>query len=98
MYEKKFTPGPWLVDEDGDVSAFGHDKFGNQITRMVCEIEPISVGDMDYNAHLISAAPELLDALIAVLEWAEDNGMAYFLYDRCKSSVNKSLNIKNDEL
>jgi hypothetical protein len=86
-YEKKFTPGPWHIDDDGDVSSID--------MRTICEIEPLSRNEWKFNSHLISSAPELLDAMIDVLELASAYGMKGSIYDKCILSVNKALNIKN---
>jgi len=63
MTDIKHTPGPWLI-QDWNGTYEIHDEYGVTIAEVVCykhdnlQTEP--------NAHLIAAAPELLEALIAL--------------------------------
>jgi len=50
----RHTPGPWKVDEHNDVGAEG---------RHVATLSLYGDGSDDANAHLIAAAPDLLEAL-----------------------------------
>mgnify|MGYP001587573306 CR=1 FL=1 len=58
----KHTPGPWKCEGGRQIEtssgvfylAYGHDKFGNPNFRDLCEL--------DQNARLIAAAPDLLAA------------------------------------
>jgi hypothetical protein len=57
------TPGPWHVTEDGHIdSSFG----------AIAEIVGVDNPDDETlpNARLIAAAPDLLEALEGMLEWA----------------------------
>lgn len=66
------TPGPWKLDSGRRIItpsgtfflAYGKDKHGNAEFRDFCEL--------DRNAHLVAAAPELLEALGNLLSYAED--------------------------
>lgn len=57
---KSHTPGPWTLDEDG-----GYYILCNRNGSAVLLTHLRGVGGKD--AHLIAAAPQLLDALKAVL-------------------------------
>lgn len=64
----KHTPGPWFIDSDGEgkpnaIVTSTHDKDG--IDDDVCEVYGGNSDNCDTreaNAHLISAAPDLLSA------------------------------------
>lgn len=60
----KYTSGPWIADGSMIVETAN----GDCIAR-VDEFAPDDV--VEENARLIAAAPELLDAINAALEWAE---------------------------
>jgi hypothetical protein len=73
MMEVKHTPGPWVV-QDGD--RFSMEMVITSQRRIEESMAPICEMDVDYdgehgeeqhaNAKLIAAAPELLEALIAL--------------------------------
>ena len=60
--EKKHTPGPWkkFSNKDGDIVDI-IDADGNVIC--VFETPDWGANNSEYDAHLIAAAPELLEAL-----------------------------------
>ncbi|SPU49868.1 hypothetical protein [Bordetella trematum] len=64
----KHTPGPWAVRYDYVVQAPSFDDG-----RLVPVAQPYGVNsdgtDLFANARLIAAAPELLDACMAMIEW-----------------------------
>lgn len=70
----KHTPGPWTVDTNGG------GRFSNSIAAKVVAsglIADVSdwwydVGQAEANAHLIAAAPDLLEALVELLPLADD--------------------------
>lgn len=77
MAETKFTPGPW--------ESFNRDTcqviYAKGYERAICQVDSYSKGfgpdrdERDANAHLISAAPELYEALkgaIGALEYSVD--------------------------
>lgn len=91
-YEKKFTPGPWdahFLDDYFIVSSMG------TIAKMPDNGLYINRG---VNAHLIAAAPELLDALIECIDTMKDLyiGSGMSVITRGQEAINKALNIKND--
>jgi hypothetical protein len=74
MTERKHTPGPW---EAYDAAAYGTLITCGSLTGQGHRIayvhlyRDLSVETYAANARLIAAAPELLEALEAVLYWAE---------------------------
>jgi hypothetical protein len=77
----KYTPGPWVVGIDGTGSAlwphiYTEDDYEvAQISdNTIVNGEPGPVDRMALaNAHLIAAAPELLEALVGILELGRKN-------------------------
>ncbi|QJP06319.1 hypothetical protein [Pseudomonas multiresinivorans] len=80
----KHTPGPWMVD-DSEYLAEGGGLCvmqGNDCIAVVGDFNPSH--PIDANARLIAAAPELLEALQAVIdhgvmtgdEWVAEKAMA----------------------
>jgi len=59
----KHTPAPWIYD-DGAVTA-------NDGSQMICAL-PLMFKETTANAKLISAAPELLEALIECLDGVQE--------------------------
>ena len=94
----KHTPGPWELQagrsfktQSGEFHlAYGADKHGNPNFRGFCEL--------DANAHLIAAAPELLAALDAVdlnlSEWKpeklKDYGLDWIL-EQARAAIAKAI-------
>ena len=73
------TPGPWNYHElkPGNRNAF-HVR-NREISRGVCEVsaskwESTSADELEANARIISAAPELLAALLAFVAQYEGSG------------------------
>ena len=64
MSELKATPGPWECHESAFM-ADGSDKRA----YFIVEADGMR-GKSKYNAHLIAAAPELLEALQAMIDYA----------------------------
>ena len=63
--EAKFTPGPWVVDENLILS-------GDLRVADVYHMEPIKPGATDANARLIASAPDLLAACLQLSDvWNE---------------------------
>jgi len=77
----KHTPGPWETDTSAvsstDIPVCGRTKSGNPrwVARVYGEGTLSRVTDeRNANARLIAAAPELLGACHAVLDWAKAPG------------------------
>ena len=72
------TPGPWFVsmkpdwDEDGGMGPAVYDCDGGVFAVVDDEPETIARPFYEADAHLIAAAPEMLEALERILEVAED--------------------------
>lgn len=78
--EHKYTPGPW--EQFAKLTASeNHKGFDVQDVASQHWIATVGPRDMDgiegeANAHLIAAAPDLLEALMAVDEWLDDQSLA----------------------
>jgi hypothetical protein len=70
MRESKHTPGPWRVEEGPFFAAIRADAAGVSGIASIQLVSP-STAQAIANAHLISAAPEMLFVLKEV-EWAAD--------------------------
>ena len=66
--EKRYTPGPWRLGR-------GH-KTGTPRTVMPVLRRDSLIRSQNYeaNAHLIAAAPDLLEALESIQAWVTDEG------------------------
>ena len=77
----KFTPGPWLVSRTTvyALNEQGYNCFSTQVQPgNTAPMEHTSDGELAANARLISAAPELLAALIYLrdcIETGKEPGM-----------------------
>jgi hypothetical protein len=77
----RHTPGPWIVDEDG-ASIYAKDTHNPDTGDwLICEIEAgcnnsgLGNGEEDEaNAHLVAAAPDLLEACKQALELLTGTG------------------------
>jgi hypothetical protein len=66
MSEQKHTPGPWQVAHDW------HDEDESlDYMRVVADSCVIANTILEDDARLIAAAPELLEALKLIAEWAD---------------------------
>lgn len=64
MSDKTFTPGPWTYRTNPNCSL---DLFGGG-TALICNVR---IANQEANARLISAAPELLEALATLVKRIE---------------------------
>lgn len=77
MPEGKHTPGPWLL-QDRTVYALNDERI--PVNRFTASVDSgwlhdkarVSREEVDANARLIAAAPELLEALESMLEIYDD--------------------------
>jgi hypothetical protein len=94
----KHTPGPWEQDADTIIKFLGEDANGPHI-QQICEItyahDPEeSTKEAEANALLIAAAPELLEALEAMIRYGEDGPAkretGYEIEMRAKAAIRKA--------
>ena len=52
----KHTPGPWMKDDDGD-------RVVDLAYFIVAEVDGVDEAEVEANARLIAAAPDMLEAL-----------------------------------
>ena len=84
------TPGPWLVnsgcvvDSRGNIIATRHSRRHLEKPEGYGDIQP---AEADRNTHLMAAAPELLGALLALLDNREPD---QYLLDRCNAVIAKA--------
>lgn len=70
MSIRKFTPGPWKYSYGWIVAP-----CDIAIAKAHCGAKgPLRVADMEANAHLIAAAPEMYDMLSCILIEQESHG------------------------
>ena len=72
MKEKKWTPGPWRYSEaHGDIISMANVK-----PDVICDAKEgrYNVLPSKHNAHLIAAAPDLVEALASLQAWVTDGG------------------------
>jgi hypothetical protein len=68
MSEAKFTPGPWLAEKIGKWGVYSDDATGSIVAQ--CggfKFAPRPEVEQEANAHLIAAAPEMYEAIVAFL-------------------------------
>lgn len=85
--ETKHTKGEWKIFEDVDDIYIESDK---SIASICCITGWVGLGQDEANAKLISAAPELLEALIECLEGVEELNGEY--QEGWDDTINKALN------
>lgn len=91
----KHTPGPWeierysygLIQIVGDLKVISDDE-----EHFTTVVEQISATNEESNARLIAAAPELLEALVALVKINEEHNQSFI------DVIGKPLNWKDDYL
>lgn len=80
MSKAKYTPGPWMARQmvSGNWDICAEDGDGSTMSRTTSEA----------NAHLIAAAPDLLEAAQVLLTIAEQ-------YDRDLAAIGKARNLNS---
>ena len=73
MSQAKHTPGPWFERREGFSTVYIEARIGGGMLQEVAACGPTEAGQDQQaaNARLISAAPELLDALRMALDWID---------------------------
>lgn len=77
MSEMKHTPGEWFTHREGFSTVYVESRIGGGLIQEVAACGPTAAGSeqQEANARLMAAAPELMDALKALLNY--DNLGAY---------------------
>jgi hypothetical protein len=97
--ESKHTPGPWQIYKDRNrIDRYpGIDGVTRTVIVFGVDGESNGVRGQNYeeslaNAHLIAAAPELLDALELLVAWAniQDGSPSQYLRDAALAAINKA--------
>lgn len=83
----KHTKGNWHVDNALTI----RDEHGSGIAKTIIALNA-GDGENEANAKLIAAAPELLEALRDLVEWAniKDGSPSQNLRDECLNAINKA--------
>lgn len=71
----KFTPGPWEVNTEAGLplrEVFSHSETDVLICDTGCSNVEMDAAEIEANAHLIAAAPEMYEALKDCLRLLED--------------------------
>lgn len=92
MKELKGTPGPWFENREGFSTVYIEARIGGGIIQEVAACGPCDKGSeqQSANAKLIAAAPELLEALIKLVDVVDDmvHGPST---DAAHAAINKAL-------
>ena len=91
----KHTPGPWTIEYRGDNGSRISSQLGiihgpRGSSDWVCDVGLLHEGDgsgSDANAHLIAAAPELLEALRTVLDASWNGPMPDYARDKARAAI-----------
>ncbi|MEY0881994.1 hypothetical protein AB7194_17360 [Providencia stuartii] len=90
----KHTPAPWRC-HDKRPNCSGYSIVGNDGRYIGFVGDSDELSPIDANAHLIAAAPELLEALIEIVEeieiWFDDNDILPDTLDKAKAAIAKAL-------
>jgi len=68
----QFTPGPWRIARQNPSPTTGEWMISGAKPGYLAEARDCGSGDVEANARLIAAAPDLLDALYRALPFIED--------------------------
>mgnify|MGYP003443102101 CR=1 FL=1 len=83
----KHTPGPWSAHYNNEgLTVFSPDN----VTVAYVDYDECEERPVEANAHLIAAAPALLEALKNVLEfyeWSNSNGAEQAAYDKAMKAL-----------
>lgn len=71
MTQATHTPGPWIIEEvdDGQAVISAESKKWIDFARVWVVTDGSTDKEGEANARLIAAAPELLEACLAMIEW-----------------------------
>jgi hypothetical protein len=68
---REHTPGPWRINHLNDKIIIGGRAYGIENVLSIAEVTKLKHHSQE-NAWLIAAAPDLLAALQALLDWGRD--------------------------
>lgn len=69
----KFTPGPWVINRDESTNSCDSEKLSIEGGALyIAQVDHCM--HQEANANLISAAPDLLDALIKLVDFYQHGG------------------------
>lgn len=95
MENFKGTPGPWFKHREGFSAVYIEARIGGGMIQEVAACGPCDKGSeqQSANANLIAAAPELLEALIKLVDVVDDmvHGPST---DYAHAAINKALGEK----
>ena len=86
------TPGPWnpvLISKPSDRACVVTEKNEAGFAAWVCHVQTAHVETANANARLIAAAPELLEALIEMID-TEDHGDDMDIFNRARAAISKA--------
>lgn len=94
MSEAKHTPGPWKRNDFLDLKeislkAITCERLGFCVTFINTD-DKLRVGEADANARLIAAAPELLEALQAIMEDMDSEFGTDYDYNKARAAIAKA--------
>lgn len=70
----KHTPGPWKIQRQNPSPTTGEWMISGKKPGYLAGVRDCGSGDVNANALLIAAAPDLLEALQLVVDTAENGG------------------------
>jgi hypothetical protein len=88
MKNIKHTPGPWAAKQAGNITSPWNVYPENKSIDFVAGTFGNTAQEQKANAHLISAAPDMFDALQAIVDAFGDQDS--FLIDQCKAALDKA--------
>lgn len=99
----KHAPGPWHVIEYANGRAFGvgvqvQTKGNMLVTHNICRLSDMATPQAEANAHLIAAAPQMLEALEAAISALEDASCLGFNLTEQIKKVDAAIRAANGEV
>lgn len=93
MSDMKWTPGPWIrCDAEINEDASSHGWFVRVAPHRVITVEGRTADEADANAHLVAAAPGLVDALLEAIIWDayDEQGQPAVWLDKARAALAKA--------
>lgn len=88
------TPGPWTFERHGKESNYFGNIIGHYTERTVrtitCQLRYGTDEEQEANAHLIAAAPDLLEALKGFMKAVEWESKIRVEWDRANDAIAKA--------